>query len=130
METYIVTVLVKSGHEQQVADFYLSQADSLNAAPGFEGRSIFQARTGTMLAAVLAGMTPEERQKFEERGHGHGNDDHSEAEDKGTRFVLIEKWATVDDRMAFAKSGTSQRSADLIPHLLPEHTHEFYEVLC
>ena len=74
METYIVTVMVKSGHEQQVADFYLSQADSLNAAPGFEGRSIFQARTGTMLAAVLAGMTPEERQKFEERGHGHGDD--------------------------------------------------------
>jgi len=127
METYIVTVLVKSGHEQQVADFYLSQADSLNAAPGFKGRSIFQARTGTMLAAVLAGMTPEERQKFEDRGHNHGD---GEEEDKGTRFVLIEKWATVDDRMTFAKSGTSQRSADLIPHLLPEHTLEFYEELC
>ena len=132
METYIVTVLAKSGHEQQVADFYLSQADSLKAAPGFEGRSIFQARTGTMLAAVLAGMTPEERQKFEDRGHGHGDDqgdDQGEKEDKGTRFILIEKWATVDERMAFAKSGTSQRSADLLPHLLPEHTHEFYETI-
>lgn len=122
METFIVTVLAKSGHEQEVADFYRSMSDALNAAPGFGGRSIFQARTGTMLAAVLAGMTPEEREKFEARGS-----DHDEHEDKGTRFILIEKWASVDDRMAFGKSATSQRTAELIPHLLPEHTHEFYE---
>ncbi len=120
MDTYIVMVMVKSGHEQQVADFYLSLTDALNSAPGFEGRTIYQARTGTMLAAVLAGMTPEEREKFAARGH----DDHKE---EGTRFILIEKWASVEDRMTFAKSAASQRTADLIPHLMPEHTHEFYE---
>jgi len=31
----------------------------------------------------------------------------------------------VDERIAFARS--SGRTKDLIPHILPEHSHEFYE---
>ena len=119
MVNFIVTVIAKSGHEQQVADFYLGLADDLKAAPGFTDRKIYQAQAGTMLAAVRAGMTEEQRAKLDEAGH----------KETGTRFILIERWATVDDRMAFGKGASAQRMAELIPHLLPEHTHEFYEEL-
>jgi heme-degrading monooxygenase HmoA len=119
MITFIVTVTAKTGHEPQVAEFYQSLGDALEAAPGFTDRKIYQAKSGTMLAAVRAGMTEEQRAKLDEAGH----------KDVGTRFVLIEFWDSVDDRMAFAQGASAKRMTELIPHLLPEHTHEFYEEL-
>jgi quinol monooxygenase YgiN len=119
MITFIATVTAKTGHEPQVAEFYLSLGDALKATPGFTGRKIYQAKSGTMLAAVRAGMTEEQRAKLDAAGH----------EDVGTRFILIESWDSVDARMAFSRGASAQRMAELIPHLLPEHTHEFYEEL-
>lgn len=125
MITYIVTIKARNGHEKQVADFYLGLDESLAQAPGFLGRKIYQAQTGTMVAAVQAGMTEEQRAKHG-GGHGHGE---KRDETAGTQFVLIEEWASVEDRMAFGQGASSKRMAELIPHLLPEHTHEFFKEL-
>jgi quinol monooxygenase YgiN len=117
MVTYIVTIKSKEGHENQVADFYRGLDELLAQAPGFLGRKIYQAQTGTMVAAVKANMSEEQRAQ-------HGEGQHEAA--AGTQFILVEEWASVDDRMAFGQGASAKRMAELIPHLLPDHTHEFY----
>ena len=116
MEIYITTIFAKHGHEDQVAQFYKDQEDELKNAKGYRGRTIMKARPGTMVAAVKKVLTEEEIAR------------HSEAAGPdGVHFVIIEKWDSVDDKTAYSRSIDSGRNRDLIPHLLPEHTHEYYD---
>ena len=115
METYIATVFAKPGSEDEVATFYSELGAQYTTAKGFLGRQIHRAQPGTMIAAVRKVRTEEELAA------------HAEAEGpKGTHFVIIEQWENVDDRIAFSQNLDSSRTAKLFPHLLPEHTHEFY----
>lgn len=117
MHTYIVNVTAKPGHEEQVAQFYRDMEPLYADAQGFRGRKIFQAKTGTMAEAVYRHYTKEELSRHAEPPH----------EDTGTPFIVIEQWDSVDERILFSKSLASGRNRDLIPHLLPQHSHEFYE---
>ncbi len=116
MVTYITTIFAKNGHEDDVASFYLDQEKSLRDTQAFRGRQIFKARPGTMVEAVRKVLTEEEMAR------------HAEAEGPdGVHFVIIEQWDSVDEKTAYSRSVDAGRAKDLIPHLLPEHTHEYYE---
>jgi len=117
MENYIVQVVAKPHHEQEVAQFYADLEPLLREAKGFKGRQMFQGRPGTMAAAVRAMYSEEELAKHAEPPHEH----------PGTQFVVIEHWDSVDDRMQFSKNVQASRTKQLIPHLLPNHSHEFFE---
>ena len=116
MEIYITTIFAKNGHEDQVAQFYYDQEEELNNAKGFRSRQIMRARPGTMVAAVKKVLTEEEIAKHAEAA---GPD--------GVHFVIIEEWDSIDEKMTYSRSIDSGRNRDLIPHLLPEHTHEYYD---
>jgi len=115
METYIATVTAKPGSEAEVAAFYSDLEPQLAAAPGFQGRQIFMSRPGTMVEAVMRIRSPEELAAHP-----------AEAEHPGTHFIIVERWDHVDDRIRFSQGLDKSRSAKLFPHLLPDHTHEFY----
>ena len=115
MEVYIATVFAKLGHEEDVTNFYRDLEPSYAEAKGFHGRQILRARPGTMLEAVKKVVTPEEIARHPEPPGP-----------PGVHFVIIEQWDSVDDRIAFSRSLDSNRQKALFPHLLPEHTHEFY----
>ena len=115
MEIYVATVLAKKGHDAEVAKFYQDQEEELRNAKGFRGRQILKARTGAMRAAVSKVIPPEEMAK------------HPAEEPPGTHFIIIEQWDSSDDKTAYSRAQDSGRSRDLIPHLLPEHSHEYYE---
>ena len=117
MHTYIVNVTAKPGHDEQVARFYRDMEALYKDAAGFRGRKIYQAKTGTMAEAVHRIYTAEELAQHAEPPH----------EDPGTQFIIIEEWDSIDDRMHFSKNLAGGRNRDLIPHLLPEHSHEFYD---
>jgi quinol monooxygenase YgiN len=115
MEIYVATVFAKQGHEDQVAKFYQDQEEPLRGAKGFRGRQILKARPGTMVAAVRKVMSEEDMAK------------HAEPPGPaGVHFVIIEKWDSIDEKVAYSRSLEGGRASDLIPHLLPQHTHEYY----
>ncbi len=115
MENYIATVIAKPDSETEVASFYSELEPEYAKAKGFHGRQILKALPGTMLAAVKKVRSAKELAA------------HAEAEGpKGTQFIIIEQWENVDDRIAFSLGLDSSRAAKLFPHLLPEHSHEFY----
>jgi quinol monooxygenase YgiN len=116
MEIYITTIYAKHGHEDQVARFYSDQEEELRKAKGYRGRQIMRARTGTMVEAVKKVLSAEEIAKHAEAA---GPD--------GVHFVIIEQWDSIDDKMTYSRSIDSGRNRDLIPHLLPEHSHEYYD---
>jgi quinol monooxygenase YgiN len=118
MVTYVATVYAKTGHEDEVAAFYQDLAPLSDRAKGFRGRQILKARPGTMVEAVLRIMTAEELA-------GHREPPHEEPQ--GVHFIIIETWDSVDDRIAFSRGLGKARNKALFPHLLPEHSHEFYE---
>jgi quinol monooxygenase YgiN len=116
MEIYITTIFAKLGHEDDVTSFYLDQEEALKKAKGFQSRQLFRARPGTMVAAVKKVLSAEEMAR------------HAEAEGpQGVHFVMIEHWDSIDDKTTYSRSADAGRAKDLIPHLLPEHTHEYYE---
>ena len=116
METYIVTVIAKPGHEDDVAKFYRDVAELDDQAEGFHGRQIFQAKNGTKVESVLRHYTEEELQAHAEA-----------APPDGTQFIIIELWESVDQRIQFSKNVSGGRNPLLFPHLLPDHSHEFYK---
>ena len=118
MVTYVATVYAKNGHEDQVAAFYQELAPLSAQAEGFRGRQILRARPGTMVEAVLRIMTPQELAAHKEPPH---------EEPQGVHFIIIETWDSVDERIAFSRGLGKERNKALFPHLLPEHSHEFYE---
>lgn len=117
MQAYIAIVNAKPGRDQQVADFYQQLQPLLKQAEGYMGRKIYRSQNGTMADWVQNNYSAEERA---------GHPEHT-GEDGGTQFILVETWASVDARMRFTKDVLGARMRDLIPHLLPEHSHEFYQ---
>jgi hypothetical protein len=116
MEIYVATVLARQGHEEEVTRFYTGQEESLRGVKGFRGRQILRARPGTMLEAVKKVLTEEEIAR------------HAEAEGPdGVQFIIIEQWDSIDEKTTYSRSIDTGRMKDLIPHLLPEHSHEYYE---
>jgi hypothetical protein len=118
MENYIATVWAKPGSDKEVARFYTELGDQCSKAPGFISRQIMQAQPGTMVEAVKRIRTQAELDSH-----------HEDAEAKGTQFIIIEQWENVDDRINFSRGLDKSRAAKLFPHLLPEHTHEFYKAV-
>jgi quinol monooxygenase YgiN len=116
MEIYIATVFAKPGHEEAVTKFYQEQEAHLAGAAGFLSRQILRARPGTMAKAAMKVLTQEEI------------DRHAEPEGpEGTHFVIIESWDSIDERMTYSRSIDKGRVVELIPHLAPAHTHEYYD---
>jgi len=116
MVTYIATILAKTGHEEQVTKYYQDMEPLLRAAPGYHGRQILRAMAGTMAAEVRRQMTPEELAAHPDAGHA-----------SGTQFIMIEKWDSVAERVTFSRSQSKDRARELFPHIMPAHSHEFYE---
>lgn len=116
MQTYIATLWAKHGTEEDVTKFYQEMEEQMQAAPGFRGRQIFRAEPGRMLEIVKGYISEEELAKSSERG-----------KPEGVHFVMIEQWDSAEDRVRFSRSLDKARSAKLYPHLLPQHTHEFYQ---
>jgi len=117
MQTYIVTIRIKSGHENEVARFYQELEPLLREAPGFHGRRIYLARTGTMAQAIRNLYSAEELSKHTEPPH----------DDTGVQLIMIEQWDKVEDRILFSKNVVAGRQKKIFPYLLPNHSHEFYE---
>jgi len=115
METYIATLFAKHGHEEEVTRFYRDMQPMYEEAAGFRGRQLLRAEPGAMFAAVRPYLTEEQLAAGGERGHP-----------EGVHFVIIEQWDSRDDRVRFSRSLDKSRSQSLYPHLLPQHTHEFY----
>jgi heme-degrading monooxygenase HmoA len=115
MVTYIATIWAKPGHENEVTRFYQDLEPLMRAAKGYRGRKILRARTGTMAAAVRKLVTAEEAAR------------HAEHAAPGTQFIMVEEWDSVEDRVAFSRGASASRGKDLFPHILPDHSHEFYE---
>ena len=44
-------------------------------------------------------------------------------------FVMIEEWESIQDRINFGRSMSKEHHMKVIPYLLPNHSHEFYEAL-
>ena len=117
MVTYIATVWAKPGHENEVTRFYQDLEPLMREAGGFAGRKILRARSGAFAEAVRRTMPA-----------GAPTGGHAEPPGPaGTHFVMIEQWSSVEERIAFSRGAASSRSKQLFPHILPEHSHEFYE---
>ena len=115
MENFVITFTAKAGKEDIVADFYTEMQPQYESAKGFRGRQILQARPGTMADALRKVMTPEQMAQHPEP-----------ADDGSVHFIIIEKWDSIEDRMAFSETMDKSRNAGLFPNLKPEHTHEYY----
>ena len=115
MENFIVSFTAQPGKEDIIAKFYTELQPEYDAAKGFHGRQIYQARPGTMADALRKVMTPEQMAQ------------HPEPEADGSvHFIIIEKWASIEDRMAFSATQDKSRNAELFPNLKPAHSHEYY----
>ena len=119
METVVVRIAAREGMEDKVEQFYLGQQAEYEAADGFIGRTILRARTCTMLKSILSQMTPEQIAKQPKPPEPEG--------EKGTEFLLIEQWESIDQRMAFTLSRKRERDKELFPYLLPQHAAEYYD---
>ena len=115
MVTYVATVWAKPGHENEVTGFYQGLEPLMREAKGYRGRKILRARTGTMATAIRKVVSAEELARY------------PEPEAKGTHFIMVEQWDSVEDRIAFARGASATRARELFPHILPDHSHEFYE---
>jgi len=116
MVIYIATVLAKPGHEEQVTKFYQDLEPLMHEARGYRGRQILRAMPGTMAAEVRRQMTPEQLAAHPDVGHA-----------SGTQFIMVEQWDSVADRVTFSRGASAARAKELFPHILPAHSHEFYE---
>ncbi len=116
MEIYVATLSAKPGSEEEVTRFYQEMEPALRAAPGFISRQILRSRPGTMFGIVKQYLSEEQLASAPEAPHS-----------EGVHFVMIEQWESAEDRVRFSRSQDKARAASLYPHLLPQHTHEFYE---
>lgn len=115
MITYVASVFAKPGHELEVTRYYQELDPLVREAPGFRDRKLLRARPGTMEAEVRRVTPPAEL-----GSHPHDGP-------AGVHFIVIEHWDSVAERVAFARGVPGGRSKDVIPHILPDHSHEFYE---
>lgn len=115
MENFVITFSAKPGKEDAVSQFYLNMQPAYEKAKGFRGRQIFRARPGAMANELRKVMTAEQMAQ-----HPHPHDDGC------VHFIIIEKWDSIADRMAFSATLDKSRNAELFPNLMPQHTHEYY----
>ncbi len=118
MVTYVATMFAKPGSEQEVSAFYQAMEPELRAAKGFRSRRLLRAKPGTMLEIVKGYLTEEQLADASKREQ-HGPE--------GVQFVIVEEWDDAEDRVRFSRGLDANRNKSLYPHLLPAHTHEFYE---
>ena len=118
METYIVTIYAKEDHASDVQEYYQDLQNMYEKAPGFISRKIFRAKNGAMANAVKATYSEEELANIPEEDHDHGE-----------HFVMIEEWESIQDRINFGRSMSKEHHMKVIPYLLPNHYHEFYDAL-
>jgi hypothetical protein len=116
MEHFVVTMTAQPGKEDVIADFYTSVQPEYDAAKGFRGRTILRARPGTMAENLRKVMTPEQMAQHP-----------APADDGSVHFIIIERWDSIDDRMAFSATQDKSRNAQLFPNLKPAHSHEYYD---
>lgn len=116
MEIYVATLYAKHGSEEEVTRFYQDMEPQLRAAQGYKGRHLLRAKPGTMFNIVKQYLTPEQLAKNPEGPHADG-----------VQFISVEMWETAEDRVRFSRGQDKARNAALYPHLLPQHSHEFYE---
>jgi len=115
MENFVITLTAKPGKADAVSQFYLDMQPAYVNAKGFRGRQILRARPGAMADALRKVMTAEQMAQ-----HPHP------PEDGSVHFIIIEKWDSIADRMAFSATLDKSRNAELFPNLMPQHTHEYY----
>ena len=118
MENYIVTIYAKEDYADEVGEYYKGLQSKYESAPGFISRKIFRAKTGAMEQAVKVAYSEEELANTPEEDHDHGE-----------HFVMIEEWESIQDRINFGRSMSKEHHLKVIPHLLPNHSHEFYEAI-
>tara|TARA_B110000438_G_scaffold100221_1_gene99138 strand:+ start:1955 stop:2311 length:357 start_codon:yes stop_codon:yes gene_type:complete len=118
METYIVAIYAKENHASDVQEYYQDLQSMYEKATGFISRKIYRAKTGAMEQAVRATYSAEELANSPEEDHDHGE-----------HFVMIEEWDSLQDRINFGRSLSKEHHLKVIPFLLPNHSHEFYELL-
>lgn len=115
--TYILNVVAAPGRADNVANFFRDLEPSLRDAQGFKSRQIYQCRVGAMAQSINKHFLGKDAESIEVPLE----------DDKGTQFVVIEKWESIQDRMAFSKNLNAGRNNDLKANLLPQHSHEFFE---
>ena len=116
MVIYIATVWAKPGHEDHVTRYYRDLEPLMRAAKGYRGRRILRAQPGTVLAAVSRFVSKEDLARHAE----HAGPD-------GVHFVILEEWDSIEERVAFSRTAVAGRGEGLFAHILPQHSHEFYE---
>ncbi len=118
MQPYIVTIRIKTGHEEEVVLFYQNLESLLREAPGYHGRQIYLAKAGSMANAIRKLYPPEDLDK------NHAEPPHDDA---GVQLIMIEQWDSIEERILFSKNVVAGRQKEIFPYLLPNHSHEFYE---
>ena len=102
MENFVITFSAKPGKADAVSRFYLDMQPVYEQAKGFRGRQILRARPGTMADALRKVMTAEQMAQ-----HPHPHDDGC------VHFIIIEKWDSIEDRMAFSATLDKSLRGDL-----------------
>ena len=120
MATYILNVIAKRGHENAVTDLFESLQEQLEQADGFQSRTIYRAKDGLFLDTVKQVFTKEELDQMANQ-EMPGPD--------GVHFMIHETWESPEQRVRYSHGNERQFLGQLVPHLLPEHSHEFYEVV-
>ncbi len=120
MATFILNVIAKRGHEDAVTDLFESLQEGLEQADGFQSRTIYRAKDGLFVDTVKQVYSKEELDKMADR-EMPGPD--------GVHFMIHEIWETAEQRVRHSHADGHQFTAQLVPHILPEHSHEFYEVV-
>jgi heme-degrading monooxygenase HmoA len=120
MATFILNVIAKRGHEDAVTELFESLQEHLEQADGFQSRTIYRAKDGLFLDLVKQTYTKEELDKM-------ANQEMPGPE--GVHFMIHEIWETPEQRMRYSRADEHKFTAQLVPHILPEHSHEFYETI-
>ena len=48
---------------------------------------------------------------------------------EGVHFMIHEIWDSAEQRMRYSRADEHKFTLRLVPHILPEHSHEFYETI-
>ena len=120
MAIYILNIIAKRGHENAVTDLFESLQEELEQADGFHSRTIYRAKDGLFLETVKQVYTKDELDKMANQ-EVPGPD--------GVHFMIHETWESPDQRVRHSRADGHKFTAQLVPHILPEHSHEFYETV-
>lgn len=120
MAIYILNVMAKRGHENEVTELFTARQEQLEQADGFQSVTVYRARDGLFVHTVRQVYTQEELDQMANQEQP-GPD--------GIHFMIHETWESPEQRVRFSRANERQFLGQLVPHLLPEHSHEFYDVV-